>query len=277
MKDNFIFVARKNTGDFSTIYRDAAYSIFLMRGSGKIIVDFAEYDFSGPTIFFSSPFQSIQILNDHAGTIEVLSFHGDFYCIEFHKKEVACNGLLFNNIYLFPHFQLGEAVFSEIAGYFSKIGKVDKQEAFSISVLQAYLQLVLAICSKEKNKYLPVETLIRDNLDSFTLFQDLVEKYFLSNKALSFYAAQLHMAPNTLSKKIKSRYHKTPAQMIRERVILEAKKQIHLTRRSIKEIAAALNFTDEFHFSKYFKKYTGVSPTQFRKETGISVVADLYK
>ncbi|MBJ5570629.1 AraC family transcriptional regulator, partial [Salmonella enterica subsp. enterica serovar Typhimurium] len=82
---------------------------------------------------------------------------------------------------------------------------------------------------------------------------------------------------NTLSKKIKSLFNKTPSQIIQERVILEAKKQIHLTRKSFKEIALELNFNDEFYFSKYFKKYTGVSPTQFRKEVGISIVADLDK
>lgn len=277
MKDNFIAVQRKSIEEFRAVFRDAAYYIFLIRGSGKIIVDFAEYNFTGNTIFFSAPFQNIQLLSDHAADIDVLRFHGDFYCIEFHKKEVACNGLLFNNVYLFPHFELSEAIFNEISGYFSKIGKVDVGEEFAVSVLQAYLQLILAICSKEKNKCLPEETLLPDNKDTLTVFRELVEEHFLTSKDLSFYAAQLHIAPNTLSKKIKSRFHKTPAQIIRERVILEAKKQIHLTRRSIKEIAAALNFTDEFHFSKYFKKYTGVSPTQFRKETGISIVADLYK
>ena len=124
---------------------------------------------------------------------------------------------------------------------------------------------------------MPDQELILDNFDELKLFQHLVEKHFLSNKDLSFYAGLLHITPNALSKKIKSRFNKTPSQIIQERVILEAKKQIHLTRKSIKVIAAELNFTDEFHFSKYFKKYTGVSPTQFRKEVGISVVADLYK
>jgi len=64
----------------------------------------------------------------------------------------------------------------------------------------------------------------------------------------------MHISPNTLSKKLKLEFGKPPSQLIQERVILEAKKLIHLTRKSIKEIASELNFEDEFYFSKYFKK-----------------------
>jgi len=277
MKSTFFSVRKESSEYFKSILSDPMYHIFLFKGNGKIIVDFTEYKFNGRTVFFSSPFQNIQIISDDNIEVHLIDFHSDFYCIEFHKNEVACNGLLFNNIYLFPHFTLNEEIYQEILHYFSKIKEVDYHENFSGSVLQSYLQLILAISSREKNKLLPDKELIKDDLNPLKSFQNLVEKHFLSHKNLSFYADLLHVTSNSLSKKIKSKFNKTPSQIIQQRVILEAKKQIHLTRKSIKEIALELNFTDEFHFSKYFKKYTGVSPTQFRKETGISMVADLYK
>jgi AraC family transcriptional regulator, transcriptional activator of pobA len=277
MKSTFFSVRKESSEYFKSILSDPMYHIFLFKGNGKIIVDFTEYKFNGRTVFFSSPFQNIQILSEDNIEVHLIDFHSDFYCIEFHKNEVACNGLLFNNIYLFPHFTLNEEIYQEILHYFSKIKEVDYHENFSGSVLQSYLQLILAISSREKNKLLPDKELIKDDLNPLKSFQNLVEKHFLSHKNLAFYADLLHVTSNTLSKKIKSKFNKTPSQIIQQRVILEAKKQIHLTRKSIKEIALELNFTDEFHFSKYFKKYTGVSPTQFRKETGISMVADLYK
>lgn len=277
MKSTFFSIQKENSEYFNSGFSDSMYHIFLFNGNGKIIVDFIEYNFSGKTVFFSSPFQNIQIICEKPIEVEILNFHSDFYCIEYHKKEVACNGLLFNNIYLFPHFSLHAEVYQEILNYFSKIQEVDPNEDFSGSVLQSYLQLILAISSREKNKLLPDKELITKNFNELKSFQNLVEEYFLSQKNLSFYADLLHVTPNTLSKKIKSKFNKTPSQIIQERVILEAKKQIHLTRKSFKEIALELNFNDEFHFSKYFKKYVGISPTQFRKEVGISIVADLYK
>lgn len=277
MEGSFFSVHKKDSEYFTPVFSDSMYHIFLFNGKGKIIVDFTEYDFDGRTIFFSTPFQNIQILIDEELEIDILDFHSDFYCIEFHKNEVACNGLLFNNIYLFPHFSLSENVFNDILNYFKKIQEVDRKEEFSGSILQSYLQLILAICSKEKNKILPDKKLVKDDFNSLKSFQNLVEEHFLTEKNLSFYADKLNVTSNTLSKKIKSNFNKTPSQIIQERVILEAKKQIHLTRKSFKEVAVELNFNDEFHFSKYFKKYTGISPTQFRKEGGISIVADLYK
>ena len=277
MKSTFFSVQKKSSTYFENTFSDSMYHIFLFNGNGKIVVDFIEYNFTGKTVFFTSPFQNIQILSETEIEIEVLNFHGDFYCIEFHKKEVACNGLLFNNIYLFPHFSLTEEVYQEISHYFSKIKEVNHNEDFSGSVLQSYLQLILAISSREKNKLLPDKEIIKDEFNELKTFQNLVEEHFIVEKSLSFYADLLHVTSNTLSKKIKSKFNKTPSQIIQERVILEAKKQIHLTRKSIKEIAVELNFNDEFHFSKYFKKYVGISPKQFRKETGISIVADLYK
>jgi len=56
--------------------------------------------------------------------------------------------------------------------------------------------------------------------------------------------------------------------------VLEAKKQLHLTHKSIKEIAFDLNFEDEFYFSRFFKKNVGLSPKHFRESVGISIVAN---
>lgn len=277
MENKNFSVLQKLNSDFEKVFSDAFYHIFLFEGEGKILVDFVEYEFKGKTVFFTSPFQNIQILSKNTIDIQMLSFHGDFYCIEFHKKEVACNGLLFNNIYLFPHFSLAESTYDEIAEYFRKIKSINLSEDFSVAVLRSYLQLILAISSKVKSKFLPEKGLIEKDFTGLKDFQNLVEQHFLEEKSPAFYADLLHISPNTLSKKIKTEFSKTPSQIIQERVILEAKKQIHLTRKTMKEIAAELHFEDEYYFSKYFKKHTGISPTQFREEAGISIVADLYK
>ena len=274
MENQNFSVLKKTSQDFENVFSDAFYHIFLFDGKGKIIIDFVEYNFDGKTVLFTSPYQNIQILSDKNIEISILSFHGDFYCIEYHKKEVACNGLLFNNIYLFPHLSLSKKTFKEISDYFHKIQEINPEEDFSEAILRSYLQLILAISSKVKSKFLPKKDLAQNDFSELKAFQNLVDEHFLKEKSPAFYADLLHISPNTLSKKIKAEFSKTPSQIIQERVILEAKKQIHLTRKSIKEIAAELNFEDEFYFSKYFKKHTGVSPTKFREEVGISVVAD---
>src|SRR5690606_16131432 len=104
---------------------------------------------------------------------------GDFYCIEYHKKEVACNGLLFNNIYLVPHIMVSDARFSEILSLFHKIE--DEKTAgneFYNAILKAYLQLILALCSREKSTLLTEASLKDAESHELIRFQNLLEQHF---------------------------------------------------------------------------------------------------
>lgn len=256
-------------------YKLPLYSIFLLRKGARFTVDFTEYTAPEYSILFLTPYQHLQWLGEKVDRLRLLQFHGDFYCIEYHKKEVACNGLLFNNIYLQPHINLSAAEFQELEEILEKMDKeYPFRKQFSEAVLRSYLQLFLAICSREKSVQLenqlahqPLEPQVLD-------FQQLLELHFLSERSPSFYAEKLALSPSAFSRKVKQQFGKTPGKIIQERVNLEARKLLHLTRRSIKEIAADLHFDDEYYFSRYFKKELGMSPTHYREQVGISVVAN---
>jgi len=90
---------------------------------------------------------------------------------------------------------------------------------------------------------------------------------------VNFYAEKMNLTSDVFSRKIKSQLGRLPSALIQERVVLESKKLLHLTYLSVKEIALKLQFDDEHYFSRYFKKYVGVSPTDFRLQVGISIAA----
>jgi len=202
-------------------------------------------------------------------------FHGDFYCIEYHKKEVACNGLLFNNIYLQPVVPVKKSLFREIEHIVERMrSEMGNDAKFSASVVKAYLQLILALASKAKKQLIESEWLMKPALGAEgPRFQQLLENHFVKERSAHFYAGQLNLSARAFSNKIKQQLGKPPSVLIHERVILESKKQLHLTYLSVKEIAAKLGFDDEHYFSRYFKKYVGISPTSFREQVGISIVA----
>jgi len=81
----------------------------------------------------------------------------------------------------------------------------------------------------------------------------LLEQNFINQRQTTFYANKLAISSSVFTKKCKEFLGKPPSIIIQERVTLEAKKLIHLTRKSIKEIASILNFEDEHYFSRYFK------------------------
>lgn len=267
-------IQSKEAKHFIKNYNIPEYSILLLEDKGEFSINFINYKTAQNSILFLSPYQDLKWLGSPSSKIKCLQFHGDFYCIEYHKKEVACNGLLFNNIYLQPYISLSESKFQEIDLLIHQMEKeAASNKRFSESVLKSYLQLILALCSNEKDAQLGNKLIEKRIENEILIFQEVLETHFRKERSPSFYADTLSMSTSSFSKKVKSQFRKTPTQLIQERVILEAKKLLHLTFKTVKEVAYELNFDDEFYFSRYFKNEVGLSPTHFREKVGISIVA----
>jgi len=252
------------------------YSIFFIAGgTGQFRADFGIFPFTAPALLFATPMQLLHLDNCKQLSGIMLQFHGDFYCIEYHREEVACNGLLFNNIYIDPLVKLADKEATQFQTLLNDLAEEAAQAAPVEMVLRSYLQLFLAKASAAKRKAIANDTDRPDRDDKMEQFRQLLDKHYLTLHKPADYASLLAISPDHFTKSCNRYYKKTPSQMIQERLILEAKKQLHLTRKSIKEIAFALHFEDEFYFSRFFKKMTKVSPQTFRDKTGISIVADL--
>jgi AraC family transcriptional activator of pobA len=250
---------------------------FIPEGKGTFHADFGTFEFNGPVLLFSTAMQVIYIDECNIEKCNILQFHSDFYCIEYHREEVACNGLLFNNIYLDPVVPLTDRearVFELLLG---EINEEFTQPAPSEIVLRAFLQLFLAKASSIKISAIAGGQDKIEKDEQMERFRQLLDMHYLDLHKPSDYASLLAMSPDNLTRRCNRYFRKSPSQLIQERLILEAKKKLHLTRQSIKEIAYNLKFQDEFYFSRVFKKFTKVSPHTFRDKTGISIVADLSK
>ncbi len=262
--------------ELDTPVQFAVYTVlFIPAGEGVFHADFGTFPFSGPALLFATPFQTLQLVASSPLAPVMLQFHGDFYCIAYHHTEVACNGLLFNNVYISPLVGLNSEEARSIQLILSQFEEELHQAAPSETVLQAYLQLFLAKSSSIKLRSIAAEAGQAAKDEQMEHFRELLEQHYLTLHKPNDYADLLAMSPNTFTKRCTRYFKKPPSRLIQERLILEAKKQLHLTRRSIKEIAYALNFEDEFYFSRVFKKFTHISPQAFRDRTGISIVADL--
>ena len=95
----------------------------------------------------------------------------------------------------------------------------------------------------------------------------LVEGHFREKHKVIDYAELLNKSPKTLSNLFTKYNNKTPLQVISDRIILEAKKLLLLSKQSSKEIAYSLGFSEPSHFSKFFKNQVGTSPINFKKDT----------
>lgn len=92
-------------------------------------------------------------------------------------------------------------------------------------------------------------------------------KYYTQERSVAFYADLLHISPQHLSTTVNKMTGKTVTDIIAKLVITDAEAKLKSTDLTIQEIAYSLNFPDISFFGKYFKRYTGMSPKQYREST----------
>ncbi len=262
-----------NSSYFDHLQRNNYYSlIWVTRGSGKVKADFSEYSFQENTLFAFAIYQPFMFLAD--GKIEgiALQFHPDFFCIHKHQQEVACNGVLFNNIYNPPYVLIDEATAALLNNILEQVKAEMQNPALAqYELLISYLKIFLINASRLKTSQQPDVALAVANTEEPFILQklkDYIEQHYKTKHAVSNYADMLNISHKALAKITKTHFNKTLTNMIAERIIIEAKRELYLTNKTVKEIAYELGYNDESYFSRFFKTNADVSPQLYRETVG---------
>jgi len=237
-------------------------------GTGKYQIDFNEFLVEGSGIFCLSAGQVFSVESEKVKTAFQIAFDKDFYCVEAHGKEIACNGLLFNNVHRATVISVKEtekAVFKNIVN--QMITELKAKGSAHQDMLETYLRMFLIQTLRL------VDTAELEN-QSTTHQQDqlaqdfiaLVEKHFKKEHSVTSYAEKLFIAPKSLTKRLNALDYPSPSQIIKDRLVLEAKRQLKFSNKTIKEIAFELGFDDPAYFSRLFSKNTGSSPAKYRQQ-----------
>lgn len=262
-----------NNSHFDHIQRLNYYSlIWIKQGSGVVRADFSEYNYSENTLFAFSPYQPFMFQTDEPMEGLVLNFHPDFFCIHKHQQEVACNGVLFNNIYNPPFVLVDEQASNTLEILVEQIKTEMQNPALAqYELLVSYLKIILITASRLKSEDHPaVITTNTDHKEPFILqnLKNYIETHFKNKHSASDYADLLHISAKALAKITKTHFNKTLTDLISERIIIEAKRELYLTNKSVKEIAYDLGYDDEHYFSRFFKNHSEISPQLYRETVG---------
>lgn len=110
----------------------------------------------------------------------------------------------------------------------------------------------------------PEKTVLAKNELISKKFSQLVMQNYNKERNVTFYAQKLSITPSHLCTTVKQVTGKTCLDIISAMVIMDAKAQLKSTNLSIQSIAYSLNFTNMSFFGKYFKRYVGVGPLEYR-------------
>ena len=138
-------------------------------------------------------------------------------------------------------------------------------------LLVSYLKIFLITASRLKTEQHPeVNLSVSDLKEPFILqnLKDAIETDFKTKHSASDYAKTLNISSKALAKITKTHFNKTLTDLIAERIIIEAKRELYLTNKAIKEIAYELGYDDEHYFSRFFKINAEVSPQMYRDTVG---------
>lgn len=269
----FKLISFEDNSHFDHIQRNNYFSlIWVQEGNGIVKADFAEYDFEQNTLFAFSPYQPYMLTAKESTKGIAIYFHSDFFCIFKHHKEISCNGVLYNNIYNPPFVKVD----TQSAVTFQMLSEQIKTEMQNADLAQyellvSYLKIFLITAARLKTQQQPAAAeILKDQKEPFILqkLKDAIEANFKTKHSPVDYADLLYITPKALAKITKTHFNKTLSSLINERIIIEAKRELYLTDKAVKEIAYELGYEDEYYFSRFFKVNTDVSPQMYRETVG---------
>lgn len=251
-----LYNSRNNTPKYFTI-------VWNFGSPQKVTIEGEEYDFPQDSVLTLLFNQSFSFGN--AAEVIALQFNREFYCLIDNDSEVSCAGFLFGTM---EHLFIGldKAAKEKLV----LLGNMFTHELQTRDLVQHELLLALLkrlikfVTGLAQGAYVPAAVLAGDRFDIIRKFNLLVEAEFFREHTVSYYAQKLNKSPKTLSNVFALYNQKTPQQIIQERILMEAKRLLHYTDQSIKQICFQLGFEEPPHFSNFFKKHTSLSPVEYR-------------
>ncbi len=260
--------------DFGDVrFASKLYMISLKDGVvGSIGYGRNSYDFTNGTMIFGKPNQvyqseSKEISADSKGW--TLLFHPDLI----RKSELVktIDSYNFFSYEVHEALHLSEDEKETVTDTANKIRTEYQQpiDAHSQRLIVSNIQLLLDYCQRYYDRQFYVRTNM--NQDLITRFEQFLKDYYSSEKpqelgipSVRYCGEQMNMSPNYLSDLLRKETGRSAGDHIHEYIIDKAKNRLLASTDSIGQIAYDLGFEYPQHFSKVFKKQTGMSPLKYR-------------
>jgi AraC family transcriptional activator of pobA len=242
-------------------------AILFTQGTGTHEVDFSVYPVKPGMLFFLNPGQTHhwELSDDTKGYI---FFHTrPFYELQYTHTSLS-QFPFYYSMHNLPCLNLNKEDTEKITGLFKQVYLENHLvNKFKEQALASLISLIYIEASRlyKNNNVIPGNN---GYYTKFRKLEELVEENYKVEKSPAKYASMLAMTAKHLNRITQAVTGKTATDVILDRVLLEAKKEMILQHGSLNQIAEALGYEDYAYFSRLFKNKTGETPSQFLERYG---------
>lgn len=259
---------------FKSRYRQALASdfrlnfwslIYIVEGSGSHYIDFKAYHYQAGDILLINKNQvhHFDINSEVKGYVLhinepffylVQAFNGDIF-LEFTDKSFGK-----------PLIRLADSKDTTTAKLIDMIYHeyTKSDDNVSIELLASLFQAF--IISIRNQMGITQDILLTKDYENFKTYRELVEKNFVRTKNVDDYASMMHLSKKTVNQATRNVVGLSAKQFIINRVVLEIKRYLSQGQLMNYEIADKLGFFEAANMTKFFKRYEGVSPKEFKEQ-----------
>ncbi|MEL7121742.1 MAG: AraC family transcriptional regulator [Bacteroidota bacterium] len=257
----------ESTSTFTQPHRHNYYMVlFATEGEGSQLIDFQEYDIKKGQIFLMYPGQIHAWREDRGLKGYLIFFTSSFFGMRYHNH-MLLDFPFFNASSKQPYVVLPKEEVNRIKSLFDcMLHEYDAKHDDYMKVLRSYLNIVLI----EAKRVYDVDFINRNKVDQNASlivknFEQLINQHYKEKHKVKEYAELLLLTPNYLNAVCNKITDKAAGELIRGRIMLEAKRMLLHENLTVAEIGHELGFEDNSYFCRFFKKYEGRSPERFRK------------
>jgi AraC family transcriptional regulator, transcriptional activator of pobA len=238
--------------------------LYITEGSGTHSIDYRTYPVVPNQLYFMAEGQvhSWELSPNSKGF--TMFFTKDFYSVD--ETQLALHSLpFFNSLHNDPMLVFEPTLAPYIQHCFEEImTEYETNLPYRDATIKSLLKLIL-IQSVRHYRLPNHDTTSAYYMARIRIFEQLIELHHTKKKGVKEYAQLMHLSPNYLNSLCTKSIGKTAGDMIRERIVLEAKRLLLHSSMSVCEIAYHLGYEDCSYFIRLFKAATRNTPEQYRK------------
>ena len=159
----------------------------------------------------------------------------------------------------------------DVAGYISLIGTEQPQQDDFFPIYEKrllLLSLTYRLCYVFQKKFLSGNSVGARRTEIFLRLIQLIDRYFMSERGVEFYADKLFLSPKYLSGVSKTVCGYTVQELVFKAIIRKSMAMLDSTNKTVQEISEDFNFPNPSSFGTFFKKQVGMSPQKYRDRKG---------